>query len=100
MEITSFYLQLSAMLFAVGALGVMVRRNTIVILMCIELMLNASNLALVALSRHWATAEAQVYVFFVLAVAAAEAAVGLAIVISVFRNFLTVRSGDVRSLRG
>ena len=99
-EITSFYLMLSAILFCMGVLGVLVRRNTLVILMCIELMLNAVNLSLVALSQHFGTLDGQVYVFFVMTVAAAEAAVGLAIIISVFRNYFSVATGDVAILRG
>jgi NADH-quinone oxidoreductase subunit K len=83
-----------------GVLGVMIRRNTLVILMCIELMLNAVNLSLVALARHFGTLDGHVYVFFIMTVAAAEAAVGLAIIISVFRNYFSVATGDVATLRG
>ena len=78
-------LLLSAALFTVGALGVLLRRNAIVILMAIEVMLNAANLALVAFARHHAAADGQVLAFFVMTVAAAEAAVGLAIILAVFR---------------
>jgi NADH-quinone oxidoreductase subunit K len=77
---------LSAALFVVGAAGVFLRRNVITVLMSIELMLNAANLAFVAFSRVWGTLEGQVFVFFVLTVAAAEAAVGLAIVIALQRH--------------
>ena len=94
------YLFLSAALFSLGALGVLLRRNMIVIFMCVELMLNAVNLGFVALSQQFGALDGQVYVFFVLAVAAAEAAVGLAIIISVFRNFYTVQSTEVTGLRG
>ena len=80
---------LSAALFVVGTLGVIVRRNAIVIFLCIELQLNAVNLAFVALSRYTGI-EGQLYVFFVMTVAAAEAAVGLAIIISIFRHYETV----------
>jgi NADH:ubiquinone oxidoreductase subunit K len=80
-----YSLGLSALLFAIGMAGVIVRRNAIILFMCIELMLNAVNLALVALAPH-AGVQGQVFVFFVIAVAAAEAAVGLAIIISVFRH--------------
>jgi NADH-quinone oxidoreductase subunit K len=79
-------LLLSLALFAVGVVGVFLRRNVITVLMCIELMLNAANLAFVAFSRHWGTLDGQVLVFFVLTVAAAEAAVGLAIVIALTRH--------------
>ena len=81
----SYSLGLSALLFAIGIAGVLVRRNAIVLFMCVELMLNAVNLAFVALSPY-AGEEGQVFVFFVIAVAAAEAAVGLAIMIAVFRH--------------
>jgi NADH-quinone oxidoreductase subunit K len=84
---------LSAILFVIGTAGVIVRRNAIILFMCIELMLNAANLAFVSLSPY-AGIEGQVFVFFVIAVAAAEAAVGLAIVISVFRH---AESVDIRN---
>jgi NADH-quinone oxidoreductase subunit K len=77
---------LSVALFVVGAVGVFVRRNVITVLMCVELMLNGANLAFVTFSRSWGTLEGQVLVFFVLTVAAAEAAVGLAIVIALTRH--------------
>ena len=85
----SHALILSAVLFVVGTLGVIVRRNAIIIFLCIELQLNAVNLAFVALSRYTGI-EGQLYVFFVMTVAAAEAAVGLAIIISIFRHYKTV----------
>ena len=81
----SVALGLSAILFAIGAAGVLVRRNAIILFMCVELMLNAVNLAFVALSPY-AGIDGQVFVFFVIAVAAAEAAIGLAIIISLFRH--------------
>jgi NADH-quinone oxidoreductase subunit K len=81
----AYPLSLSALLFAIGVAGVIVRRNAIVLFMCVELMLNAVNLAFVALSPY-AGVQGQVFVFFVIAVAAAEAAVGLAIMIAVFRH--------------
>ena len=79
-------LLLSAALFALGVLGVFLRRNVITLFMCIELMLNAVNLAFIAFSRAWGTLDGQVLVFFVMTVAAAEAAVGLAIVIAIHRH--------------
>ena len=100
MELTEFYLFLSAVLFSLGALGVLIRRNTIIIFMCIELMLNGVNLSLVALSKQFGDLSGQVYVFFVMAIAAAEAAVGLAIIISAFRNFASVRVTEVHDLSG
>lgn len=82
-------LVLSAILFSLGVFGVLIRRNAIILFMCVELMLNAVNLAFVVFSRQ-AGIEGQVFVFFVMAVAAAEAAVGLALVISIFRHLDTV----------
>lgn len=91
MEITlNWYLSLSAVLFVIGVLGVLLRRNAIVILMSVELMLNSVNLTLVALSQAMGDVSGQVLVFFVIAVAAAEAAVGLAIIIALFRKKVTV----------
>jgi NADH-quinone oxidoreductase subunit K len=82
----SWYLALSAVLFTIGAVGVFVKRNVISIFMCIELMLNAVNLTLVAFSSFFRQIDGQLFVFMVMTVAAAEAGVGLALVISVFRN--------------
>ena len=91
MEITlNWYLGLSAILFSIGVLGVLLRRNAIIILMCVELMLNAVNVTLVAFSQSMGDVTGQILVFFVMSLAAAEAAVGLAIVIAIFRNQLTV----------
>ena len=86
----SWYLGLSAVLFTLGVLGVLMRRNAIVVLMSIELMLNAVNVTLVAFSQFLNDPAGQVLVFFVMSVAAAEAAIGLAIVIAIFRGKLTV----------
>jgi NADH-quinone oxidoreductase subunit K len=91
MEITlNWYLTLSAILFVIGVLGVLFRRNAIVILMSVELMLNAVNLTLVTLSQAMGDPSGQILVFFVMSVAAAEAAVGLAIIIAIFRDKITV----------
>jgi NADH-quinone oxidoreductase subunit K len=95
----SYYLALSAILFAVGVAGVLVRRNVIVMFLAIELMLNAVNLAFVALGRRIGSMDGQVIVFFVMAVAAAEAAVGLAIIMSMFRNRDTVNADELNLLR-
>ena len=92
-------LALSALLFAIGVLGVLVRRNAIVVFMCIELMLNAVNLSFVAFSRIHGI-DGQVMVFFVMTVAAAEAAVGLAIILAVFRHLRTVDLASVNLLQG
>lgn len=95
----SNYLALAAALFAIGCFGVMSRRNTIVVFMCIELMLNAVNLTFVAFSKMHGDLSGQIGVFFVMVVAAAEAAVGLAIIISVFRSILSVETPDSSELR-
>ena len=100
MDISTFYLALSAVIFSIGAFGVLVRKNAIIVFMCIELMLNAVNITLVTVSRHYGSLDGQIYVFFVMAVAAAEAAVGLAIIISVFRTYYSVDISDARTLRG
>ncbi len=86
----NWYLALSALLFVIGVLGVLFRRNAIVVLMSVELMLNAVNLTLVAFSQSMGDVNGHILVFFVISVAAAEAAVGLAIVIAIFRSKLTV----------
>jgi NADH-quinone oxidoreductase subunit K len=95
----SWYLGLSAVLFAIGAAGVLVRRNVIVIFMAIELMLNAVNLTFVALARSLGSMGGQVVVFFVMTVAAAEAAVGLAIILAMFRNRETTNADELATLR-
>lgn len=82
----AYYLVLSAVLFTIGMIGVLTRRNIIVVFMCIELMLNSVNLTLVAFSAYHGNSVGQILVFFVMAVAAAEASVGLAIIITMFRN--------------
>jgi len=86
----SYYLLLSTVLFAVGVFGILIKRNIITIFMCIELMLNAVNLSFVAFSRFFGLLDGQVFVFFVMAVAAAEAAVGLGIIVALFRNRMTL----------
>lgn len=91
-------LVLSAILFVVGAFGVLIRRNAIIVFLCIELMLNAVNLSFVAFSRFIGI-EGQLYVFFVMTVAAAEAAVGLAIIISIFRHYETVNMNNFNVLK-
>jgi len=91
-------LVLSALLFVIGAFGVLVRRNAIIVFLCIELQLNAVNLSFVALSRYIGI-EGQLFVFFVMTVAAAEAAVGLAIIISIFRHFRTVNVDNFNLLK-
>ncbi|PTX95841.1 NADH-quinone oxidoreductase subunit NuoK [Opitutus sp. ER46] len=93
------YLVLSFLLFAIGLLGVLIRRNTLVVFMCLELMLVASTLALVAFSRFNGTMDGNVFVFFILTVAAAEVAVGLAIIVALFRKRQTVQLDELNSLK-
>ena len=93
------YVMLSGLLFAVGFLGVLVRRNTLVIFMCLELMLVAATLALVAFSRFNGTEDGDVFVFFILTVAAAEVAVGLAIIVALFRTRQTIQVDRLDSLK-
>lgn len=95
----NWYLSLSAVLFTMGVLGVLLRRNVIVVLMSIELMLNSVNLTLVALSQYMGDAAGQMLVFFSISVAAAEAAVGLGIVIALFRNRTTVNVNEINLLK-
>lgn len=94
-----YYLILSALLFVTGVVGVVTRRNAIVIFMSLELMLNAVNLSLVAFSAYLGDTAGQMFVFFIMAVAAAEAAVGLAIVLSLFRNKQTVYVDEVNIMK-
>jgi len=94
-----YYLILSAILFGIGAIGVLVRRNAIIIFMCIELMLNAVNLSLVAFSKQMNSIDGQVFVFFIMTVAAAEAAVGLAIMVSLFRNKETLNVDEINLMK-
>jgi NADH-quinone oxidoreductase subunit K len=96
----SWYLLLSAVLFTIGVVGVLVRRNALVIFMSIELMLNAANLAFVAFARDLQSLDGQVFVFFVMTVAAAEVAIGLAIIVNVFRLKETVYVDEINLLKG
>jgi len=93
------YILLSAVLFSIGAAGVFLKRNIISILLCIELMLNAANLAFVAFSSFYGDAMGQLFVFIVMTVAAAEAAVGLALVIAIFRNRETLNVDEANILK-
>lgn len=95
----SSYLILSGILFTVGVVGFLIRRNIIVIFMSIELMLNAANLAFVAFSRYLYSMDGQIFVFFVMAVAAAEAAVGLAIIVALYRTRGTVNADEVHLMK-
>lgn len=91
----NYYIFLSLALFAIGVMGVMMRRNAIIVFMSIELMLNAVNLLMVAFSKMWGSADAQVFVFFIMVVAAAEVSVGLAIIVLMYRK---VHSVDINIL--
>jgi NADH-quinone oxidoreductase subunit K len=96
----TYYLVLASILFTIGSVGLLVRRNTLVMFMCIELMLNASNLTFVAYARALNDISGQVIVFFTLVVAAAEVAVGLAIIVAIFRRRQDVTADDVDLLKG
>jgi NADH-quinone oxidoreductase subunit K len=96
----TYYVGLSAILFGLGAIGVLVRRNAIVIFMSIELMLNSANLAFVAFARYYGALNGQIFVFFVMAVAAAEVAVGLAVIVAIFHSKQSINVDDLDSLKG
>ncbi len=96
----NYYFALSTVLFIIGALGVLTRRNAIIIFMSIELMLNAANLLFVAFARSFEQLDGQVFVFFVIAVAAAEVAVGLALIVAIFRTRKTIDIDELSSLKG
>ncbi|MFM7386853.1 MAG: NADH-quinone oxidoreductase subunit NuoK [Bacteroidota bacterium] len=95
-----FYVILATLLFVIGAFGVMIRRNMIVLLMCIELMLNAVNLLMVTFSSYYNNADAQIFVFFIIVVAAAEATVGLSILILAYRQLRTIDISIFNKLKG
>lgn len=97
---TSWFLLLSAILFVIGAAGVLIQRNVLVMLMCVEMMMSAVNLTFIALSRHLNSLTGQIFVFVVMAVAAVEVAVGLAILIELNRLRATTDVDDVSSLKG
>ncbi len=96
----TYYIGLSAVLFIMGTLGVLIRRNLIVIFMSVELMLNAANLAFVAFARYYQEMSGQVFVFFVMAVAAAEVAVGLSLIVAIYRARRTVNVDDLSEMKG
>jgi len=95
-----YYITLSAILFTIGTIGVLVRRNAIVIFMSIELMLNSANLAFVAFARLYGSLNGQIFVFFVMAVAAAEVAVGLALIVAIFHSKKSINVDEISSLKG
>lgn len=95
-----YYVGLSIVLFTIGALGVLIRRNAIVIFMSVELMLNAANLAFVAYARYWQSMNGQIFVFFIMTVAAAEVAIGLALIVTIFRTKASIDVDQISSLKG
>ena len=95
-----WYIVLSALLFAIGAVGILVRRSPMVILLCLELMLNAANLALVAFSREVGNAQGQVFALVVMVIAACEVVVGLGLIVAIFRRKLPLDVDDLSELRG
>ena len=97
---TSYYIALSAILFTLGVAGVLTRRNSLIIFMSVELMLNSANLAFVAFAREFQRLSGQVFVFFVLTVAAAEVAVGLALIVTIFRTRQSINVDDINQLKG
>jgi NADH-quinone oxidoreductase subunit K len=96
----TWYVVLSAFLFAMGATGVLTRRNPLVILLCLELMLNAGNLALIAFSRMWGNGDGQIFALVVMVVAACEVVVGLGIIVGIYRRRLPEDVDDLSELRG
>lgn len=96
---TGAYLMVSAIIFSIGAVGVLTRRSALIIFMCVELMLNSVNLTLIALSRQWGNLNGQIFVFMIMAVAAAEVAVGLAILIAHMRHSKTANIDEINLLK-
>ena len=100
-EVTiEWYIALSVVLFTIGSLGVLLRRNAIILFMSVEMMLNSANLAFVAFARHLGDLDGQVLVFFVITVAAAEVAVGLALIVAIFRTKKSINIDDLNLLKG
>jgi NADH-quinone oxidoreductase subunit K len=96
---TSYYLILGAFIFAIGGVGVLVRRNALIIFMCVEMMLNSVNLTLIAFSREWGNLNGQIFVFMIMAVAAAEVAVGLALLIANTRHRKSINIDEIDLLK-
>jgi len=95
----NYYLGLAIVLFIIGALGVLIRRNAIIIFMSVELMLNAANLAFVAFTRYWQVMDGQIFVFFIMTVAAAEVAIGLALIVTIFHTKASIDVDQMSSLK-
>jgi NADH-quinone oxidoreductase subunit K len=96
----NYYLALAVVLFIIGALGVLIRRNAIIVFMAIELMLNAANLAFVAYARYWQSMSGQIFVFFIMTVAAAEVAIGLALIVTIFHTKSSIDVDQISTLKG
>ena len=97
---TSYFVALSAILFTLGVAGVLVRRNAIIVFMSVELMLNSANLVFVTFARQFVDLSGQIFVFFVMTVAAAEVAVGLALIVAIFRNKQSINVDEMNQLKG
>jgi NADH:ubiquinone oxidoreductase subunit K len=95
-----WYLVVSALVFSIGAAGVLTRRNPLVILLCLELMLNAANIALIAFARMWGNSEGQIFAIIVMVVAACEVCIGLGLVVAIFRRRLPIDVDEIRELHG
>ena len=96
----SWFLVVSALIFAIGAVGVLVRRNPLVVLLCLELMLNAGNLALLGFARSWGNGDGQIFAIVVMVIAACEVAIGLGIVVALYRRRLPIDVDELRELHG
>jgi NADH-quinone oxidoreductase subunit K len=96
----SWYLIVSALMFSLGAVGVLIRRNPLVVLLCLELMLNAGNLSLLGFSRMWGDGDGQIFAIVVMVVAACEVAIGLGLIVALYRRRLPIDVDELRELRG
>jgi NADH:ubiquinone oxidoreductase subunit K len=96
----NWYLVVSALVFSIGAAGVLTRRNPLVVLLCLELMLNAANIALIAFARMWGNGEGQIFAVIVMVVAACEVCIGLGLVVAIFRRRLPIDVDEIRELHG
>ena len=96
----SWYLVVSALMFSTGAIGVLIRRNPLVVLLCLELMLNAGNLALLGFARMWGNGDGQIFAIVVMVIAACEVAIGLGLIVALYRRRLPIDVDELRELRG
>jgi len=97
---TEWYLVVSALIFSIGAAGVLTRRNPLVVLLCLELMLNAANIALIAFARMWGNSDGQIFAIIVMVVAACEVCIGLGLVVALYRRRLPIDVDEIRELHG